>query len=532
MRFKATARKIFKYVGYPVFFLACFYLFTILTFPVERLAPGLEVLAGQMLGRKVYIGGASLSLGGGLVFTGVEIEVPEKEDPPRAPGRRGSWELDDDDDDDDDDVEDGEGQEAGEQPRPSYRLERVSVDIGLLALLFDKLDLRVSFDGLGGTVRFAYAGPKPEERSGRPVAPRGRPAGRGAIPGAPGSGPPGSEQQHGRQIVTGDDGGKGTGMRVTVEARGLELGRLHDIRSKVPLPLSGRLDLEVSLASPTGSFSDAEGEMTMRLTDMALGTADYQIDVGGMPLTIDPISVAAIECLVSVREGTAEFEIFDAESEDFDIQIMGTVALADSLSRSRFDVYLMFRFLDGYLDKSDRAQMLVSNINQFSREFKRAQRDDGYWGFRYRGMPGTGRFTPSKLAPGEQAKGAKGRRAVERKRGARPVRAPAAAPAVNLPTGPVDLAEPTAGRETGTAVEPEIVPPPERPAPVREPIPPLELRPHREMEHGEVEHGEMEADEIQDEESEEHDRDEEAEYVEIQDEEGPGDGERDEADAM
>ncbi|HUT76679.1 MAG TPA: type II secretion system protein GspN, partial [Polyangia bacterium] len=331
-----------------------------------------------------------------------------------------------------------------QQPR-EYLIDEVVVNLGVVALLFDDLDLRVDFGGLGGEISFAYAGPMPgsdPEQAER--GPRGR-IRRGAR-GAAAVPEPGAEQQGAEEQADAEeeDDGDESELLLTIEASNIDLAMLHDLRAKLPLPLTGTLDFAVRLASRTGRFEGATGELTLRMEDVVLGAENAQIDAGGMPLTIDPIMLAAIDCRVPINEGTAEFEAFETKSNDFDLKVKGTVTLGDPLKRSRFDVYLMFRFLDGYLGKSDKAAMLISNIDQFSRDFKLAHRDDGYWGFRYRGIFGSSRFTPSKLAPGEASQKA-GKRVGERQRGTKAKRGRSAAG--NLPSGPAGLTglEPPAG---------------------------------------------------------------------------------------
>jgi hypothetical protein len=480
MKAVAMARKYSRYVGYPVFFLLCFWVFLTLTFPIERFVPALEQKAGEVLGRQVRIGEASLSPLGRLVFSSVTIDSPGEEPKPEGRAWREAGGISDDlDETGDGNAVDGTDPTAGtpRPPRPGYLIDEVVVNLGLVALLFDDLDLRVDFDGMGGEIRFAYAGPMPGSEPEQPVRGsrgRDRSVARGAAAagpvGAAGMPDPGAEPQPAAEPqleVEGD-----AELLLTIEARNIDLALLHDLRAKVPLPLTGTMNFEMRLASGTGRFADATGEMALRMADIVLGAGNAQIDMGGMPLTIDPITLAAIDCRVRVKEGVAEFEVFETKSADFDLKVKGTVTLGDPLKRSRFDVYLMFKFLEGYRGKSDKAEMLVSNIDQFSRDFKLAHRDDDYWGFRYRGAFGQSRFTASKLAPGEHAQKA-AKRAGDRQRGAKAKRE--RADAGNLPSGPAALPgmEPLAGGgmqdQPGMVMSPRSEPGP--PHAVDDPIP-------------------------------------------------------------
>jgi hypothetical protein len=518
------ARKVAKIAGYPLFFALCFWFFAVLSFPVERFLPALESRASEFLDREVRIGEISLSLTGRLVFSDVFLEAAAE--PDQGPGGKRDAAGDDFDDESPGGDETREAPGGNDAPavakaRPGYAIDEVVLNLGFWALLFGDLDLGIEFEGLGGEILFSYAGPMPgsepdlpERAAGRARGPRGaRPS---AAPGVPPvlPGMPGAAAEQPPALPSRDVDQGDTPLQLTVVARGIELARVPDLRARLPLPISGTLDLEVRLSSGTGRFADAEGEIALGMRDIVLGAGNAEIDVGGMPLTVDPIAVASIDCRVTVKEGTAEFGIFETKSNDFDLRILGTTALADPLKRSRFDLYLMFRFLDGYLSKSDKAEMLVSNIDQFSRDFKLAHRDDGYWGFRYRGQFGTSRFTPSKLAPGEQA-AKTSKRAADRKRGSK-ARRGGAPGAVNLPSGPAGFEEPAereAAAEPGfrdvpdlpPPIRPEILPPqrteeppPEEPEPPPEPV--QEAQPDDEATGGESTAGESPEGEIQEQE--------------------------------
>ena len=118
-----------------------------------------------------------------------------------------------------------------------------------------------------------------------------------------------------------------------------------------------------------------------------------------MPLTLDPIVVSGLDLAIEVDDGLAEFAEFATRSPDIDLKVEGSMNFQDPIARSRFDFYLMFNIKEAYTNKSDVAKLLVTNLEQFSRDMKRAKRDDGYYGFRYRGTVrniGSARFLAAK----------------------------------------------------------------------------------------------------------------------------------------
>jgi hypothetical protein len=289
-----------------------------------------------------------------------------------------------------------------------------------------------------------------------------------------------------------DDEQEAKPLSLVIEAEGLELRQLHDLRAKLPLPITGQIDIEIALTSETGEFREAGGTISVNGVAIVLGNSEAQIEVGGMPMTVDEIAIAQVDCEVQVEQGTAEFTAFEMRSQDFDAKVQGSLTFGDPLSRSRLDLYLMFRFLDGYAAKSARAQMLISSLDDFSRDLKRAHRSDGYYGFRYRGMFGSARLSPSKTFRGER------QRAADRRKKPRDRKRPGRAGA-GLPSGPAGepgLRQPPRGDPSGADLSGETMPgaPPPRPGQPLEPMPrpgldngPGRLRPGEDDGSGQVE---------------------------------------------
>ncbi|MFO8070247.1 MAG: type II secretion system protein GspN [Polyangia bacterium] len=400
-----TARKLLKIAGYPAFFVVLFLVFLIWTFPLDRFQPLAEHQLGGLLDREVTIGELSLSLGGNVVLSDVRISAAagEAEESDEVGEGEAGGEA----------ADAGPGEEEDGPRGPAYLVDEIVVDIGLLALLFGELDVEVELDALGGEVELAYSGPLPGEGPGsRMTGPRGRgrsarrPLGPAGLPGAQREARPEEEEE---EEENGEDDAS---LSLSVVLSDLDLRRLHDLRSELPLPISGRVSAELEIESSTALFTDAAGELEITIEKLVVGSEDAQVDVGGMPMTVDPIEVDSTSCLVAFGEGRAEFEDFEMKSDDIDIDVTGTINFRDPLARSRFDVYLKFRFLEGYTSKSEKASMLVDNLASFSSKLRRAKRDDGYFGFRYRGRVGSGRLMASKRFGKDDRSG--------RRRGARP----------------------------------------------------------------------------------------------------------------
>lgn len=144
--------RIVKLVGYPAFFVACFAVFVIWSFPVDRFAPMIETRLASMLGREVIIGEVSMSLLGALRLEAVEIGMASEEEDEEVMLEA------------DDAAQAGKGGKPGgaadkPAPKPKYSIEEIVIDVGFLDLLLGELDVEVEAELLGGELTVSYEGP-------------------------------------------------------------------------------------------------------------------------------------------------------------------------------------------------------------------------------------------------------------------------------------------------------------------------------------------------------------------------------------
>ncbi len=402
----AKKRRLLKLVGYPLFFSVVFFFFFMINFPVSRFIPLLESRLTQYLDRDVRIADLSMGLGGTLTAVGVSIEGPEIVPEVTEP--------------DDDEAAD-ESTPSAKPPakRLSYHFDEISIDLGLLALLSDRLDVSIEAQGLGGELFVEYQGPMlssdkdrkmPRRRQRPPRRARKRPNDPTAEESASEDTPAEDEDEEAQE--EGKDA-----LSLRVEAKDIVLSRIHDLRETLPLPVKGNADFTIEFSSATGQFGEASGQLQLRLTKLTLGAKDKPLDLGGMPMTVDPVDIGLLNTEITLTDGSGEVGEFKIKSKDFDANVMGTIELSDPLKRSRVDLYLEFMILPAYQNKSDQAKMIVENLDQFSSKMKRAHRADGYYGFKYKGALSSGRFTPAKnYVPPGRAKA----KTADRRKGRRP----------------------------------------------------------------------------------------------------------------
>ena len=224
-------QRVVTIVGYVAFFVTLFFFFLLVSFPIDRFSSLLESQISDALGRRVSIGDLSVSMTGGLVLSAVEVQVSSDEaqsvEEPPVPAGPGS-----------------EVAQKKAKTKLSYFIDEISIDIGFLPLLFDKLDLEVEMEAMGGEIGVEYEGPLPSKGDKRPLPVRPL---RGA-----------GEKTEESDVES--DAAVPLALRVEVEA--LDLKKIYDLREMLPVPLSGLVGLEVDLESPTGNFDDAVGQIT------------------------------------------------------------------------------------------------------------------------------------------------------------------------------------------------------------------------------------------------------------------------------
>ena len=67
--------------------------------------------------------------------------------------------------------------------------------------------------------------------------------------------------------------GKKGPFHIELSARDIDLAEIPGVREAINMPISGKLKLEVDIASETGRYADANGFITLTCTDVVAGTA-------------------------------------------------------------------------------------------------------------------------------------------------------------------------------------------------------------------------------------------------------------------
>jgi len=313
-----------KRIGYPVFFLFAFFFLLAFQLPGESIKRTVELRLSKALARPVTIGTLSTSFPLGVDITDVSIGRSQ------------------------DHVEFATTQDetagTASAKAPAIIIEKASIDLRVLPLLWGSKGVNFAADIWGGTIEGTYS--------------------------------------------------QGSDLYFDLSAEDLLLKRLTFLKEFVPLPMSGEANMDVNITLPGGDLSKSEGQIHLLFRNVSVGDGKTQIQ----GFTVDPIKVGKIEGSLKVEQGVATISEMGAKGSDLEFSIEGKMHMSSTLLLSRLDNYIQFRFAEDFQKKNEKIAALLSAMEQFSGKLKRAKRVDGFYGFRITGMLGTGpRFIPSRV---------------------------------------------------------------------------------------------------------------------------------------
>jgi type II secretion system protein N len=226
-------------------------------------------------------------------------------------------------------------------------IERATVSMSPLSLLFfwTQPELSVSIDGFGGHVEVTQSGSA-----------------------APPNTPPKAAHP----------------FSLEVSARDVDMSQLPGIRETLNLPVTGTLKLDLDLASATGHYANAKGELSFTCTACVLGDGKTPLRIEGNPflgggLTLPKVRVGDLRGEVGIDGGTAKLKDVGAKSPDLELTIEGDVSLRDPLPGSLLNVYLRFKLSDAFLKSAGTLSTLLQMAGASGK------RPDGFYGVRILG---------------------------------------------------------------------------------------------------------------------------------------------------
>ena len=292
-------RTILRVIGYFAFFVACFFIFLVITFPYDRLTGYAEGQIEKALGVEANIDRLRPTIFGGVRLEGVTLgpALPTKGAPPPT------------------------------STSPYVRLDEAVVSVSLLGLLLGGVDTDFDAELAGGQAEGSF------EQDETHVALQ-------------------------LKLL----GVQAKSLPILREKVGLPVGGTlsADIEFDVPVGKAVESTGSFTLTLQSGVIGDGEAKLSLGSL-MGYGKrASTSSDEGTL---IQPIKLGPIALESKMVKGELAFPRVEAISEHAELSFEGRIKLAEPLSQSRIDTYLTVKLTDAYAQQDETTETLVSLAN-------------------------------------------------------------------------------------------------------------------------------------------------------------------------
>jgi type II secretion system protein N len=190
--------------------------------------------------------------------------------------------------------------------------------------------------------------------------------------------------------------GKKKPFQIVIHARDVKMSELPGVREAINLPLNGTAKIDIDVASESGRFADASGEITFSCDGCVVGDGKSPLRVAGNAflgggLTLPRVRLDDLGGHVAIDKGIAKLQGIEAKSPDGEISLEGEVTLRDPLPMSTLNAYLRFKLADAFLKQAANVQTILQMAAA------PGKRGDGFYGMRLSGR--LGQLNPPLLSP-------------------------------------------------------------------------------------------------------------------------------------
>jgi type II secretion system protein N len=190
--------------------------------------------------------------------------------------------------------------------------------------------------------------------------------------------------------------GKKGPFRIELVVHDIDMAEIPGVKEAINMPLTGKLKLDMQLASETGKYGDASGFITITCADCVAGDGKTPLKVPGNPflaggLTLPRTRIGDLGGRIAVDKGVAKLQGVESKSPDGELALEGEIALHDPLPTSTVNLYLRFKLSDAFLQKASSVQMILQTAAAAGK------RPDGFYGLKIGGT--LGRMAPPVLTP-------------------------------------------------------------------------------------------------------------------------------------
>jgi type II secretion system protein N len=191
------------------------------------------------------------------------------------------------------------------------------------------------------------------------------------------------------------------GMVLEVGVENVDIGQIDALGEIVSgLPLTGTLKGKLAWVVPEQKLAKATGTVTLSIADLTAG--DGKTKIAGK-LALPKLNVGAFELEAEAKEGVLKVDKLGTQGQDLDLAGEGKILLRDPFGESNADLYLRFRFADGYKGKNEMTKSLFGAPGSSAPalfeladpRIRTSKRPDGFYGWHMTGPMKDPRFEPS-----------------------------------------------------------------------------------------------------------------------------------------
>ena len=164
----------------------------------------------------------------------------------------------------------------------------------------------------------------------------------------------------------------------------INLAELPGIKESIGLPLAGTISAEVQMLLPKLHAAEADGRIEISCSDCSVGDGKAKLKVPSNPLlaeglTMPKLRFGDLDGTIVFSKGNGQIEGLHSKSPDIELDVDGTIRLADPVEMSQVDLYIKFKLSEKLVKSNDKFQLLL----QFAE--MQGKRNDGFFGFRLQG---------------------------------------------------------------------------------------------------------------------------------------------------
>jgi type II secretion system protein N len=241
----------------------------------------------------------------------------------------------------------------GDKP-VEFVIDRIEVDVGVLALMGGSIDIAFDGDVSGGSVRGRVRASKAQ-------------------------------------------------AKLDIRTSGVPFENLPGIKTVTGgVPMTGSLEARVDITLPKGKWREANGVMTLECQSCTIGDGVAKIrpqapgqqsafSDGGF--TLPKLKLGKLGGKLVVAKGLGKFENFEGKSPDGELYLDGDIRFEDPFVRSQVTAYMRFKSSD----ELKKREPVMSDIELLMKAA--SLRPDGYYGVKVTGPLNALRFLGSKISP-------------------------------------------------------------------------------------------------------------------------------------